>query len=377
MTHRVWKRVSKPSRIFKDDIEFSTLYSVIRFSTRHGNAMHDAHKQFWDMYTKVLHAFGPLGPKLMHVANLRIFCKDYPQGYVVPYGYPRPDEQKQPNPPSSIRGNRITDWTGCWARLGPGVFRDDANRPFAVTWDQNAYTLRTDFESLSRRGWKRADCDGLGSLAAGFRVQACGVRVCDLPAFVIRTLPIYPESQLTAMERKALIAFLQAGEKGGAVCVVEGNFSVEPNRASLSQEEIAGLKNNTAFVRGLANVLHTFMNTKNAHGSMMWHLLKCHAKTQREIDEEDLEKEAEKRRDATTFASRLFMHPTSFTPEWLRPLCMTLFVRPLAQSRASATALGEHDASHRPVRGIRECAILGRTRARPRFLEASACRHAL
>lgn len=326
--HRIWKKPSKPSRIFKDDIEFSTLYTVIRFCTRHGNAMHDTHKQFPGGMERKINQVFTHPDRLTRVAELRLFNDDYLDGYRVPYGYPRPDEHRAfPDDPSAIRGNRITDCTGCWARIGPLFFTDDANRTFMSTWDQNSfYTLRTDFESLSRRGWTRSACESLGTLAAGFRVQANGVRVCDLPAFVIRGLPITPESQLTKDERKQLVAFLQAGEKGGAVCTIEGNFNVEPNRACLSQNEINGLKNNTLFMVGFANVLHTFMNTKNNHGAMMNHLLKCHVKSQRELDEEDVEQEAERRREKCNESSRLFFHPTSSTPEWLRPLCMTHFI---------------------------------------------------
>ena len=326
--HRYWPSLKKKSRIFKDDIEFSMLYNVIRFSTRHGNALHGAHGHFPGMRSTILEEFGEMGARLMHRARLRIFCAAHPGGYEVPYGYPRPEEQRQPCPPETIRGNRMTDWSGCWARLGPATFTDDGNRSFCVLWDQNSLsTLRIDFESLSRKGNSRLrNFEALGSLASGFRVQACGVRVCDLPSFVIKDLPVHPNSQLTGAEHKMLVAFLDAGEKGGAVCVIEGNFGVEPNRASLSQEEIAGLRRNTLFSRGLANALHALMHTKNAHGAMMMHLLKSLQRSQREIDEQDLEKEAERRRAACTSASRLFLQPTASTPEWLRPLCMTHFV---------------------------------------------------
>ena len=325
---RTWKVPSKTSRIFKDDIEFSTLYTIIRFFTRHGNAFHDSHNQFWNMKAKMKNHFGgELGLKLTHEAEVRLFTKDHLEGYVIPYGYPRPEEYKNPGNPDSIKGKSQIAWTGCWARLGPGMFTDDVGRSFAVIWDQNCfYTLRTDFESLSRRGWKRTDCDALGQVSSGFRIQACGVPVCELPIAVIKTLPILPHSQLTFEERKALIAFTYAGEKGGAVCKIEGNFSVEPNRASLSQEEIAGLKTNTAFARGLANVLHSFITTKNPHGLMMAHLLKCHRETQRSLDEADSELEAQSRRESVNSSSRLFFRQTGSTPAWMRPLCMTFFI---------------------------------------------------
>jgi len=324
--HRDWN-LKKKSRIFKDDIEFSALYIVIRFCTRHGTALHDAHGQFSGMQNLIRTEFGDMGKKLLHRARLRLFCKAHPDGYVVPYGYPRYTEQARPSQPEAIRGNRMTDWSGCWARLGPRKFSDDAHRTFCVLWDQNSLlTLRTDFEGLSRRGHSRAKCESLHSVAAGFRVQACGVRICELPAFVIRNLPVQPNSELTATELKMLVAFVNAGEKGGAVCVIEGNFNLEPNRASLSQGEIAGLKTNVSFSSGLANALHAFINTKNPHGQMMAHLLRSHSESQRTIDEQDIEQEAERRRGAANSASRLVLSPTPATPAWLHPLCMTHFV---------------------------------------------------
>ena len=327
---RTWKVPSKPSRIFKEDIEHSTMCVVIRFDTRHGNVLHDAHGQFRDLSARVRNAFGEdFGPKLLHQAELRVFTREHEEGFVVPYGYPRPrEEQREPSDPATIRGKVHSDWTGCWARLGPGTFTDDVGRVFAVLWDQNSYyNLRTDFEPLSRRGWKRADCNGLSHVASGFRVQACGVGVCELPAFVVKSLPVSPASNLTESERSGFIAFVQAGERGGAVCTIEGNFNVEPNRSALSQEELSGLRNNEKFLLGLANVLHGFLKIAgNAHSRMMGHLISCHRQSQRALEEGDIEKEAKKRRDALEGSTRLFFRATEATPAWLRAMCMLHFL---------------------------------------------------
>ena len=326
---RTWPAPNRPSRLFHDDVELSTLYTVLRFHTRHGNAFHSADGHFCGMERDCRQHLGELGPVVTRRARLLLFTKKYPQGYEVPYGYPRPNESaRAPQPPSVISGQNRDNWTGCWARLGPGFFTDDIGRHFAVLWDQNSLaSLRQDFESLTRRGSARSDYKSLGSVASGFRVQCCGVPVCDLPAEVIEGLPHGGGSNLTTEEFLCLQSFVRCKEgRGGAVCVIEGNFGVEANRAALTSDELTGLGVNRRFKLGLANVLHEFMTSKSNHGKMMMHLLHNHYKAHQATMEDDVVKERARRRAVVEESSRLLLVRTPATPEWLEAACMIEFV---------------------------------------------------
>ena len=328
-TQRTWKKPQKASRIFNTEIELSLFYTILRFSTRHGNALCDTNNQFSNLEKKIMDSFpSKVSAKLLHVANMKIFTSDYEDGFVVPPGFPRPNEsQKNPGDVNAIRGKKTSALTGCWARLGPLCFQDDAKRSFAVTWDQNAFSnLLNDFESLSRRGWTRQDFLPIGTYSSGFRIQVMGVGVCSMPNFIINDLPTNPKSQLSNDEKKMFIALMQEGEKGGALCTIEGNFEVEPNRSKLSCEETNMLKTNTNFMRGFANALHSLFVTPGPHGNMLRYLLKRHSKKLRDIEEEDIEEDNRKRNVCVETATRLFIMKNANTPRELFPLCMTHFI---------------------------------------------------
>jgi hypothetical protein len=119
-----------------------------------------------------------------------------------------------------------------------------------------------------------------------------------------------------------------AGEKGGALCTIEGNFGLEPSRSKLSAEEATTLRTNRLFLFGLAETLHTLYHTNNEHGKMLRYLLARHDQTNRDWDESDMEKEAALRLRTANLCSRLLIVPRLDValPAWLQPLAMTLFV---------------------------------------------------